>query len=202
MPEANTTNELATQTYGVDSTVIFYNLFEILNLGSFGAFLEKIQPWWNIYSVIAILASLVFFVGFIYAKIRWNQLHEINDKNLLDSEAIWTSRHSSVDSKGARWNSIKQKVTENNPESWRIAIIEADILLDETLANAGYSGKSLGEKLKGANSRSFTTVQYAWDAHKVRNDIAHVGSDFILTQRTANETMLKFERVFIEFRVI
>ena len=198
MPEANTTSELATQTYGVDPTVI-RNLFEMLNFGSFGAFLEKIEPWWNIYSVIAILASLIFFVGFIYAKIRLNQLYEINYQNLLDSEAIWTNRHSAIDSKGARWNSIKQKIAENNPESWRIAIIEADILLDETLTSAGYSGQSLGEKLKSANTQSFRTVQDAWDAHKVRNDIAHVGSDFILTQRTANETMLKFERVFREF---
>ena len=75
-------------------------------------------------------------------------------------------------------------------------------MLEETLNNAGYVGQTLGEKLKGANPQSFRTVQDAWDAHKVRNDIAHVGSDFILTKRVAQETITKFERVFREFGVI
>jgi hypothetical protein len=83
-----------------------------------------------------------------------------------------------------------------------VAIIEADIFLDETLNEAGYVGVSLGEKLKSANPQSFTTIQDAWEAHKVRNEIAHVGSDFILTRKIAQDTLLRFERVFREFGVI
>ncbi len=75
-------------------------------------------------------------------------------------------------------------------------------MLDETLKNAGYVGQNLGEKLKGANAESFTTLQDAWEAHKVRNEIAHVGSDFILTQKSAQETITRYARVFKEFGVI
>jgi hypothetical protein len=75
-------------------------------------------------------------------------------------------------------------------------------MLDETLTNAGYVGQTLGEKLKSANPQSFTTIQDAWEAHKVRNEIAHVGSDFVLTKKNAQETLVRFERVFREFGVI
>jgi len=75
-------------------------------------------------------------------------------------------------------------------------------MLEQMLDNAGYVGASIGDKLKTANPASFTTVQDAWDAHRVRNEIAHAGSDFVLTKRVAQETIIKYERVFREFGVI
>jgi hypothetical protein len=120
----------------------------------------------------------------------------------LEVEKEWAAQHEVPETKNARCDAIQMRISEHNPESWRIAIIEADIMLDETLINAGYVGQSLGEKLRSANTTSFTTLQDAWEAHKVRNEIAHVGSDFVLTQRTAQETLVRFERVFREFGVI
>lgn len=186
---------------GVGIPALFERLFDSVGSGTWGRFLETLESWWDIYSIIAILFSLLFLTGFIYAKIRLGQLWEINEQNLRDAEKIWAARHETGGTHNVRWNSIQQKVSENNPESWKIAIIEADIMLDEVLTDAGYVGQSLGEKLKSANPESFTTIQDAWDAHKVRNEIAHVGGDFVLTQKTARETLVRFERVFREFGV-
>lgn len=197
------TNDTTTNLYGgVDFIGLFRFLYEKLPFGNWESFVESLKGFWNVYSVIAVLLSLLFFVGFIYSKIRLGQLYEILDQQIIDQEALWAVRHNGVKSSNFKWDSIQKKVTENNPESWRVAIIEADIMLDETLTNAGYVGQSIGEKLKTANPQSFTTVQDAWDAHKVRNDIAHVGSDFVLTQKAAKETITRFERVFREFDVI
>lgn len=201
MPQSVTTTVPTINTIGVNPE-FFETIFNTVSAGSWGSFVETLGTWWNVYSVIAILFSLLFFIGFIYAKIRLGQIYEINEQNMRDAEAIWAERHRVGGTRNARWDSIQQKVAENNPESWRIAIIEADIMLDEVLTNAGYVGQSLGEKLKTANPQSFTTIQDAWEAHKVRNEIAHVGSDFVLTQKTARETLLRFERVFKEFDVI
>lgn len=82
---------------------------------------------------------------------------------------------------------------------WRIGIMEADNLLLEILTEKGYSGDGLGEKLKGA---SFRTVNLAWDAHKMRNRIAHEGSDFQLTEREAKKTFTLFESVFRDLKAI
>ncbi len=194
-------NEIVVGSFGLDIEGIFSTAYGKL-FGDWSTLVHTLQFWWNIYSVIAIAFSLLLFGGFVYAKIRYDQLREVELGLLLEEEARWASKHQSKETKNSRWDTIQQRIAENNPESWKIAIIEADILLDETLSNAGYVGQTIGEKLKTANPHSFTTVQDAWEAHKVRNQIAHVGSDFILTKKTAQATLVQFERVFREFGVI
>ena len=195
--------EIVYTPYSLDFTGVANSLYESITGTDWDTFVSSAAFWWNVYSVIAIILSLVFLVGFIYAKIRYNELSEIEQKQLREAEARWALLHEGGNrSKNTRWESIQQHISENSPESWRIAIIEADILLDETLKESGYSGQSIGEMLKTANTHSFKTVQDAWDAHKVRNQIAHAGSDFILTKKIAQETIMQFERVFREFGVI
>jgi len=82
---------------------------------------------------------------------------------------------------------------------WRIGIMEADNVLLEVLAEKGYQGDGVGEKLKGA---SFKTIDLAWDAHKVRNRIAHEGSNFELTEREAKRAFMMYESVFRDLKAI
>lgn len=55
------------------------------------------------------------------------------------------------------------------------AIMDADKLLDYALGKKGFAG-NLGEKLKKAGSR-FSDLNGVWDAHKLRNRIAHELND-------------------------
>lgn len=187
---------------GIDIASLIRKLFEALTGGDYNSIGSTLSHWWNIYSVIAIILALIFFVGFIYAKIRYGELSAIEQQALRDEERRWAERYGGATTKNSRWVTIEQHVGGNNPQDWKIAIIEADILLEETLTNAGYVGTTIGEKLKSANTTAFTTLQDAWEAHKVRNQIAHEGSDFILTKRIAQETIVRYERVFREFGVI
>ncbi len=182
------------------TTLSVYLLSSIFGGG--GGFLHTLQTWWSVYAIIAIILSLIFIIGYIYAKIRFAQLYDEQVGLIIAGEEAWRNRHANPATRNERWELIQARTTEDNPESWRVAIIEADIMLDETLKNAGYVGQNLGEKLKGANAESFTTLQDAWEAHKVRNEIAHVGRDFILTQKSAQETITRYARVFKEFGVI
>jgi len=189
-------------TYGIDLPGFFVRLYESLGGGDWDSLSLMFERIWNVYSIIALMFSLLFFAGFTYARIRYAQLSELEQETLRNAEKKWAARHAKPDSDNSRWDAIQKRITENTPESWRVAIIEADILLDETLTNAGYVGTTIGEKLKTANTTSFTTIQDAWEAHKVRNEIAHAGSDFVLTPRVAQETLVRFERVFREFGVV
>lgn len=202
MQESVAQNQITVQTQGVDLLHILSTLYGSITGNDNDALFQTLQHWWNAYSIFALLISALFFAGFVYAKIRFGELSSIEQEGLRNAEKVWATRHEAVGTKNTRWDAIQVRISEQNPESWRIAIIEADIMLEEMLADAGYVGKSIGEKLKSANTTSFTTLQDAWEAHKVRNEIAHAGSDFILTQRTAQETLVRFERVFREFGVI
>jgi hypothetical protein len=98
-----------------------------------------------------------------------------------------------------RWEHIQTLAGGASPSEWREAIIEADIMLDEMLTRQGYVGDGVGEKLKAAEPADFHTLRSAWEAHKVRNQIAHEGSAFQLSQSLVQRTLQQYEAVFREF---
>ncbi len=101
-----------------------------------------------------------------------------------------------------RWQHIESLVADMSASEWREAIIEADIMLDDLLTKQGYTGEGVGEKLKAVEPSDFDTLQDAWEAHKVRNQIAHEGSSFDLSETLARRTIARYEAVFREFKVI
>lgn len=195
-------NDILVNTYSVDFVGIFRVLLDWVTGHNADVFLQFLSQLWNIYSVIAIFLSLLFFLGFVYAKIRLTQLIELENEHLIEAEEAWAHTYGGAASKSTKWDQISEHIAGDNPVEWRLAIIEADILLEEVLTNAGYVGATIGDKLKTANVASFATLQDAWEAHKIRNQIAHDGSDFVLTKRIAQETIVRYERVFREFGAI
>lgn len=187
---------------GIDLTEPFQRLFEALFGTDFESTAESVVGFWNVLSVFSILLALLFIAGFVYAKIRLSQLSDIENQLRFEAEAAWAHTYGGAVSENNKWADIQKHISSDNPNDWRLAIIEADILLEETLSTHGYVGTTIGEMLKSANSSAFRTLQDAWSAHKVRNQIAHSGSDFVLTKKMANDTILQFERVFREFQVI
>jgi hypothetical protein len=98
-----------------------------------------------------------------------------------------------------RWVHIESLMQGGTAAEWREAIIEADIMLDDMLTKQGYTGANIAEKLKSVDPADFNTLQDAWEAHKVRNQIAHEGSSFALSDVLARRTLARFEAVFREF---
>jgi hypothetical protein len=98
-----------------------------------------------------------------------------------------------------KWASVMTHVDSPNASDWRHAIIEADIILGEILVKAGYQGEGIGEQLKGANKADWKTLGEAWEAHKVRNQIAHEGSDFAMDQHEAKRVVNLYKQVLEEF---
>ena len=100
--------------------------------------------------------------------------------------------------KATRWQQITQQVNSEDVNLWKVAIMDADILLDEILSEQGYDGDGVANKLDSARSGGqLTTVDYASQAHVVRNKIAH-HSDFILSHREAKVAISQYERFFNE----
>ena len=99
----------------------------------------------------------------------------------------------------ARWRKVVEHADSVNANDWKQAIIDADVMLDALLNKLGYQGESIGEKLKRASKGDFKTLDMAWDAHKVRNEIAHGGSDYEINQLEAKRVVGLYRQVFEEF---
>lgn len=101
-----------------------------------------------------------------------------------------------------RWEKIVKKSESDHPSDWRIAVIEADIILSDLLDNLRLPGETIGEKLKAVERSDFVTIDLAWEAHKARNMIAHEGSDFMINKREVRRIISLYEAVFKEFCLI
>lgn len=109
-----------------------------------------------------------------------------------------TKRGSSVldkDKYRSRWLAITQSAGAG-PDSWQLAIIQADKLLDQALRERGVAGETLGERLKNAKPL-LTNIDAVWKAHKLRNQIAH-DTDAKVTKRSASDAMRTFKKSLID----
>ena len=87
------------------------------------------------------------------------------------------------------WEQINAKLSSVNPNDWKIAVIDADKMMDEALKNFGAFGDSLGERLKSIVPGDVDgRLDEIWEAHKTRNRIVHDPS-FELTNEEARKTV-------------
>ncbi|HVB20061.1 MAG TPA: hypothetical protein VNF51_02120 [Candidatus Paceibacterota bacterium] len=165
------------------------------SMAGFSAFFANLWLW-----IIGIgyLLSVVALVVIVYCTVR------LFDLRRREEEYYGTPLLAPDTESGGhpRWRNISSLADGAAPSGWREAIIEADIMLDEMLTEQGYTGESVGEKLKSVERSDFTTLQDAWEAHKVRNQIAHEGSAFNLSAELTRRTIARYESVFREFKII
>lgn len=72
----------------------------------------------------------------------------------------------------ARFLDIENHLRQENPASYVTTVINGDKLLDKAMMEMGIPGKTMGERLKKCGGR-FTNLNGVWQAHKLRNAIAH-----------------------------
>ncbi|MES2986234.1 MAG: hypothetical protein V4686_03905 [Patescibacteria group bacterium] len=101
-----------------------------------------------------------------------------------------------------KWEMIEAYARSGNNSELRMAIIEADIMLFDVLTQSGFPGSTLGEILKNADKSKLATLDYAWRAHKVRNELAHQGANYVLGRAEAEAALDGYRRVFTELDLI
>jgi flagellar basal body-associated protein FliL len=179
-------------------------------------------------SFISFFISFVIILLIFYAKIQYKEITAVYKETLKNKEAL-LQRDGSVGTVSGggevvpqsgivlpgsaipqvvpaepdpRWIEIMRHMDSHNQSDWRIAILEADILLFDMLSQMGYAGDSIGDMLKQVEPQSFATLDDAWKAHRIRNTIAHEGAGYELTRGEAERAIRMYQRVFEEFYFI
>lgn len=149
--------------------------------------------------------SLMLLVGIGYSLIRMRQIRAREAAAFAGlAEVAPQPLPDTIDEtqRNPKWDKVLEHISSSNAADWRLAILEADILLDELLDALRYRGESIGEKLKKIEASDFASLDAAWEAHKIRNQVAHEGSEFLLSEREAKRVIALYEEVFKEFRFI
>ncbi|TAH33964.1 hypothetical protein EYC59_04065 [Candidatus Saccharibacteria bacterium] len=85
-----------------------------------------------------------------------------------------------------RWQALQKML--KNKETWPLAIIDADKLLDDALRRSRYKGKTMGERLVSAQ-RTIADNDAVWFGHKLRNRLVHE-SDVKLVEKEVKQALL------------
>lgn len=78
----------------------------------------------------------------------------------------------------ARWAEVERAVEAGGEMHLKIAVMEADKLLDHALKAMAMPGTTLGERLKYA-AYKYPKIRNVWNAHRLRNSLAHEASFYL-----------------------
>ena len=164
-----------------------------------------------IYNSVLFFFALFFITLISYCAVRMLEIRAKEKKHLRHEIAEYAhhqaeseKKKKEVDgvSKNERWIKTLGYLFSQHASDWKLAVIEADSMLEALLDQLGFKGGSLGDKLKSANQEKFRRLTTAWEVHTIRNRIAHEGTAFQLSQHEAKRVIALYEQIFREFGYI
>ena len=144
----------------------------------------------SVLKIISVILSILLFIIILLL------IYKLK-KNIAKSLELVSERvTSSVPSKKAiskEWQSVLDKMEKEDTDSHRLAVIEADKILDDLLKKIGYVGGDMGERLKQITPVQLSNIDEVWEAHRVRNRIVHE-PDFKLTRMQAKRAIEIYQK--------
>lgn len=93
-------------------------------------------------------------------------------KRLTQGKAPRTNRQAELAGLQEHWENVELHVMQDATRA--LAVSEGDKILDSAFKIIGLPGESMGDRLKAAESKfSPDLYQQIWQAHKLRNTLAH-----------------------------
>ncbi len=160
---------------------------------------------WVVYDFIAllfILADVALVGGLVYAwKKAWHYhpTYAPHGEGAHVRAAHRQTMHDIVMKE--RWHAIMAKFSTGTPEAERVAIIEADALVDSALKGMRMEGEHLADRLANLESDEIKSMPRIWRAHRMRNDLVHTPG-YTVTPQEAERTIRDYEAFLREIEVI
>jgi hypothetical protein len=91
-----------------------------------------------------------------------------------------------------KWKKVINRINQANPSQYKVAILEADKIVDDVLGGMGFKGENMTEKLNHPSAIHISDREDLKKAHQVRNRIIHE-NDFQLDRAEAVKVIKVFE---------
>ena len=183
----------------VSSTIA--SLFTVSNIGGFE--LAQLADYFSFMGeglaalkvILTILTALIV-IALIAVIIK---LNSFNTKKVPVS-GIFSPPGSASSGVNARWEEVQRHIVSTREAEWKFAVIEADKIVDDVLKNS-FPGETMGERLMNIKKGQLETLDGLWEAHKIRNRLAH-DMNYFLRYTEAKKAVILFERTLKELQVL
>lgn len=158
--------------------------------------MEVIKNMGEFVVVISLILILVFiFLFFLFLGKGKKIKAKVKEPKIEDGAEALLERFNE------NWNGVLIHINTNNESDWKLAIMEADKIVDEILILKGYKGESMAERLTSIGKNELKSLELLWEAHKVRNRIAHQPG-FTLDYNQARKIISYYEEVLKDLRAL
>ena len=96
-----------------------------------------------------------------------------------------------------RWQRVMRRLDTGNESEYKLAIIEADGLLDDMLKKMNLRGETVDDRIQSVTPLMIANVDELKTAHLVRNSIVY-DPDYRLSASEARRVLLVYQRTFEE----
>lgn len=152
----------------------------------------------NSFKILGGVLALALFIMFIINFIRTDRLLRARANLLKTSVPPKTAQSTPL---GSRWEEIQKHLNSVKEAEWKFAVIEADSLVDSILKTNGYPGDTMGERLKNIEKTQLVSIDDLWEAHKIRNRLAH-DPGYFLRYGEAKRAIQLYEKVLKELNAL
>ncbi len=156
-------------------------------------FVEIISILKIIFLVISII--LFFMIVAILLKTQW-----LPRRFFEDAAEFIRFRPHEINKFLKDWKKIIKKQESGSEAEYKLAIIEADTMLDDVLKRMGHTEETLEEKLKSLKTSELENMEELKEARKVRNSVVH-DPDYELTLDKTKEILKIYEDTFKNLKV-
>jgi len=142
------------------------------------------------------LIILVVVIGAIVIVVSGDKGHS----NSSEEVQITSKRSREIEYFEKKWQDIVDLFDSNNENDWRMAIIEADILISNIMTFNGVPGNNHMEKISCLSSKKINK-ETLYSLHKIRNRVAHQGVGFPLDRNKVDQIKESFENAILRCNV-
>lgn len=100
-----------------------------------------------------------------------------------------------------KWNALEKQIESQSTSAAKLAIIEADKIINDILDKAGYLGDTMSERLNKITEANISNIDDLWKAHRLRNTIVH-DMDVKISHHQIKEAFEIFEKTLEELEAI
>lgn len=163
----------------------------------------------------ALVATLVSVLGIIYVIVKSLELDQLQlpvqpqpspaveptDLPGMEEEFAFGMPTETQKIARARWDEIQQSLERTGFTEYKIAVIEADALVDYVLKTYGYPGETMGDRMRAVTPTHVPSIDSLWTAHKIRNEISH-NTAHAIDERQAKKALDIFKRALEDLDAI
>jgi hypothetical protein len=137
------------------------------------------------------LFGAIIFILFAGSWIKWLLLYDVTE--------FFTYKPFGVRRLEKAWKKVLTRTETGLESEYKLAVIEADSMLDDILKRMGFSGETLEERLEKLTVATLPNIEEIRESHRVRNNIVH-DPDYRLSLDESRKILGVYEQAFKELQ--